>query len=303
MDNAQGNVNKSNFAAETTAQLFGVHVASRPIWTPAYIRPDGKLVQQKCEITVYGNVRDGGEPNKFDLTIWGDQADSWARFCSVGKEMHITRARMHTFMKRLFNTDLSPRMDAAGNHIQTLRVGFTVEPNGYRFGRESRNFINMCINEFKSSGGQRGRGEYWDVPGTADHERYQNDIQMYKGAIWDGQSDFFMFAEVRKPKLQGVRILTPQEVVQERQRRRQGGGAAGGAPNTGGQTTQTATNMPYVGQQQQNLPQQVAQTLPAGQPNQPGAPPMPAMGSAPAANNGWANRGPAVPATSGGYGV
>jgi len=100
-----------------------------------------------------------------------------------------------------------------------------------------------------------------------------------------------------------VRILTPQEVVQERQRRRQGGGAAGGAPNTGGQTTQTATNMPYVGQQQQNLPQQVAQTLPAGQPSQPGAAPMPAMGSAPAANNGWANRGPAVPAASGGYGV
>ena len=94
MDNAQGNANKSNFAAETTAQLFGVHVASRPIWTPAYIRPDGKLVQQKCEITVYGNVRDGGEPNKFDLTIWGDQADSWARFCSVGKEMHITGLKM-----------------------------------------------------------------------------------------------------------------------------------------------------------------------------------------------------------------
>lgn len=302
MQNFQGNKGKGKERAFTSCSIINGRIAGKPKYYPAYVKANGTVVQQRVEVPLYANVDPDADPHRFEVTVWGPAADSIARFGSMGKKLHVVRGELNTHMKFLFNTDRTPRVDAAGQHIQIKRVGITVRE--FTFGEDSQNFINQSIAIYESSGGRAGRPRYWNVPDHPDKARWDEIWQTMKGQVWDGQSKQFMFAEVRQPKGEGIRVLTPAELVQYYDKRRQNGGA--------NDVATAQHNMPAM-QYNQNLPGQVANALPPAPQNpapqqnawqgpQNPAPQQP-QGGAPGYTPNQQAAENNMPAMTGGYGV
>lgn len=202
-----------------SVHFSGVRVTGPLTYIPSYTKADGKVVPAKCIIPVCKNSHKGttvkpdgtvekGRRDYFKLTAWAKLADIMARSCPIGKALDAL-CEPRSYMGKLHNADGSFRTDAAGTPIDVQKISFNmiVAPV---FGEESQNQIDKEIKDGK-------RPANWDVKGHPDYEMWTNILKARQAYSWDGVSDTFLYARVKRPTNGTVLVGQPQQQVAQPQ--------------------------------------------------------------------------------------
>ena len=176
----------------------GIRVSSQLTYIPAHINAGGKRISAKVTIPVAKNSHKGtnqkdgskGRTDFFTLTAWGKLADIMARSCPVGKALDVV-CEPRSYMGQLYNSDRTPRLDAAGVAIEVPKTSYNIVMSPV-FGEESNTQIGKEI--------QHGlRPQNWNVDGHPDYALWTSILQQRQAYNWDGQSPTFLFARVFVP--------------------------------------------------------------------------------------------------------
>jgi len=201
--------------------LFNARVLGTVKYYPAHL-DNGKFVDSKCDVDVRVNSNYGtdakGEPGrKDDFTIsgWGSLADVLARGCCQGK-LISAQCTPQSYSGRLFNQDGSLRLDPAGQVITVTKYSFVIgSAADLAFGEDSDRFIEYEIEH-------NLRPVNWNVKSHPDYRAWREYLKTRSGIFWNGQSDTFEYATVRRPQGQNIRLLSPAETIEQRKLRRAG---------------------------------------------------------------------------------
>ena len=177
--------------------MAGVRVAGQLTYIPAYVKVNGEKRSQRCIIPVYRNSNRGtnqktgekGRIDSFKLVAWGKLADTCARSLPQGTAIDVF-AEPQSYLGVLFNQDGSPRLDNAGQVIQTTKVSFTIL--NIIFGEDSDKRIDKEIAEGR-------RPQFWNVKGHADYQAWKSVLQQKQAITWRG-GPTFEHARVVMPK-------------------------------------------------------------------------------------------------------
>lgn len=218
----------------------GIRVTNQLTYIPAHINGAGKRINAKVTIPVAKNSHKGTRPDGsagrtdyFSLTAWGKLADIMCRSCPPGKALDVV-CEPRSYMGKLFNTDGTLRLDAAGQAIEIPKMSFNIIMYPV-FGEESRKQVDKEI-------GLGLRPQNWNVQNHPDWGLWTEELKRRQAQVWDGQSREFLYARVVVP--QGVQLDFSQGQTQYQQ--------PAGAPN---QTM--APSVESMVQQAVNQPQQV----------------------------------------------
>ena len=244
--------------------MAGVRVAGQLTYIPAYVKADGTKRSQRCVIPVYRNSNRGtnqktgekGRVDSFKLTAWGKLADVCAKSLPPGTAIDVF-CEPQSYLGYLFNQDGSPRLDNAGQPIQTTKVSFTVL--NIVFGEDSEKQIDREIADGR-------RPQFWNVKGHQDYQAWKSILQQKQAVTWNGGPEF-VHARISWPKDGQVDMSVYQ---------------GGGQPMVNHAAAPNAAPNPAAGMQPGggNFPNTVANVANAFNP-QPGTQPMNPNVSAP----------------------
>lgn len=135
-------VAKGHLVGLRVATPVGADVSKRRvIYTPGYIRADGKAIGQLCKVTCFLNhgKKANDKASLFTIHAWNKLADVFARGMSPGKELYA-EVRMESYYSNVYNKGGQQLMNQDGTAVQVLKHTFTV--TDFKFGDDSRKFIN-----------------------------------------------------------------------------------------------------------------------------------------------------------------
>lgn len=204
--------------------MAGVRIAGELTFTPAYIKPNGTLVQDRCSVPIIANSRRGtgpdgkpGRQNDYKLVGWRGLARSLCRWGSTGKALDLV-AEVGSYEGREYKMAPNPANPAemipqaimvGGQPLLTKKVGFTVTE--LNFGEDSPKQIQRELQLWASNPGNiAGRPPQWNVVGSTDATQFAQIIDQRKLLTWDGVSPTYGYARVVLPQ-NAQRILTVQE--------------------------------------------------------------------------------------------
>jgi hypothetical protein len=182
----------------------GLRVAKSPTYTPSYNGANGKKVDQKLQVRCALNRKGPKNSDKkqdpvyIDLVMWGSLADTGARSCSKGKELHVV-AQPKTYDGQIWKNkghDLVTNDD--GSALTITKTSYKVVD--ILFGEDSAAHIDGEI--------ARGvRPLYWNRPdldpkkevGTRDIDIWSAKKAARKALQYDG-SETFVFAKIETKK-------------------------------------------------------------------------------------------------------
>jgi hypothetical protein len=184
------------------AFMAGIRVAGELTYIPAHIK-NGKQISARIQIPVYRNSNRGtnqrtgekGRVDSFKLVAWGKLADVCARSLPKGTAIDVF-AEPQSYLGTLFNQDGSPRLDNAGQVIQTTKVSFTIL--SIVFGEDSEKHIAGEI-----AAGRRP--QFWNVPNHQDYQSWKSILQAKQQLTWDG-TNRFGYARVVIPQGAGIQL-------------------------------------------------------------------------------------------------
>ena len=177
------------------AILSNVHVTKQPAtFTPGYTRSDGKEISARCVLNVLGNqlMGSGEKLVSVRLVFWGKAATSIALSASPGKELRYVEGNIESYTGFLFNQDGSVRIGADGQPIKTTKHAINV--TDFTYGNDSPKTIADEI-----ARGVRPAG--YNVPGSPDAQRWAQILEARRNMTYDGTSEKFVYARVRKPNI------------------------------------------------------------------------------------------------------
>jgi len=181
----------------------GARVAGEPTYYPAHSK-NGVNVDQRIQVRVVVNIpskanQGKGETIGMNIVAWGKLADTLARSCADGKELHLD-LQPNVYKGQVFWKDPSKSKDtpAIPMTVETPagRVKLEVEKTSYRikqivFGSDSNKHIKD-----EMDAGQRAAG--WSEPGTPAAIAWSNALKIRNSEQYDAAKGKFGFARVRK---------------------------------------------------------------------------------------------------------
>ena len=180
--------------------IVGARVSAQLSYFPAYIRQDGKPIQQKVTIPVLvSEYRKKGapevKPSTFRLTAWGPVADVFCRHMAVGKKISCI-AEMGTYEGKTFDTLGRQKVDIQGQPLSGIKLDNTII--AFEMGEDSAKTIATEIQlGFRPAG--------WSVAGSPDAAKWSEIVEWRKGLKYVmGQATFGFARVIVTP---GVRIV------------------------------------------------------------------------------------------------
>jgi hypothetical protein len=186
-----------------TMTAVGARVAGEPTYYPAHSK-NGVNVDQRIQVRVIVNKpskanQGKGEVIGMNIVAWGKLADTLARSCADGKELHL-QLEPNVYKGQVFWKDPSKGKDvpAIPMTVETPagRVKLEVEKTSYRikqivFGSDSNKHVKD-----EMDAGHRSAG--WSEPGTPAAIAWSNALKIRNNEQYDAAKGKFGFARVRK---------------------------------------------------------------------------------------------------------
>lgn len=186
--------NSSDNSGANLTQLMGCRIAGPGDYIPAYMKPgQNKVIQAKCKIAVYQNVR--GKKLKFEVTAWGKLADAIAKYGATGKAITIF-GELNPYKGRVWmqTPPGTPRQcytDASGQPIMSDKVGITIK--SMNLGADSAKTIDEEI-----AAGIRPVG--WNDTRSPGKQQWLNICAQRKAMQFQEGMQFFGYARVTLPE-------------------------------------------------------------------------------------------------------
>jgi len=199
-----------------TAHASGMRISSQLTFTPAFVRPDGKFVNQRVKIPVgingFKNKKTGEAPASFfSLIAWGGRADFCCKNLTMGRAIDVElepesyRSNYYVGNNILLDTNGQPILiDKV--QFRVLRIVLAEEA------------YELVAEEVRTG----RRPQNWEVPNHPDQALWKSMCQNRSNTPYDG-GPTYGYARVFNPA-QGTVILNPVEY--KRRIQAQMGGAA-----------------------------------------------------------------------------
>ncbi len=192
----------------------GLRIAGELTYIPQHTK-GGKLINNRCILPVMVNSNKGtnqktgeqGRTDSFKLVAWGKLADIMAKSCPKGKALDAI-CEPHSYLGTVYNADGVPRLDSAGQGIQTTKIAFTIQR--IIFGEEGSKTVAEEI-----AAGRRPVN--WNVPNHADYQLFASMLQARQADVWDGRSPKHGYARVVVPQGPGIVLDFTQPAARTQQ--------------------------------------------------------------------------------------
>lgn len=174
------------------------------LYTPAYLRADGKPVSARLVIPILVNEYGRQDPSSYRLVAWGALADLFAKNLSQGKEMTFFCDGSSYWGNVFYSDNMQVLQKDGQTPVQTRQTSFTIRE--FLWGSDS----NRTLTEETTAGMQSGEGKrpmQWKVAGTPDNLTWKSFLEKRKQTFYLG-GERYGYATVVAPRAAGCQIMT-----------------------------------------------------------------------------------------------